>query len=147
MNVVDDFVRESILTYPGMFQSRTDVLHHALCVIGNGYKWMNGVPTSVFPYMEEKHWSPEEDMSFRPYDYTDDMEDVFKNRREKYFAEMQDVVDTVDERIHDRTFNDASFYPQSSYALILNIPEDIHPDWAEEVETMKELAEQNGWKF
>ena len=35
-------IRESLLYYPGIFDNALDVLHHMYCVIGNGYKWVNG---------------------------------------------------------------------------------------------------------
>ena len=41
-------VREMIGSYPSLFQSRTQCLHHLFVVLGNGYKWVGGKLTCVF---------------------------------------------------------------------------------------------------
>ncbi len=39
MSSVKSIVKDCLIYYPGMFESRNQVLHFALCVGGNGYVW------------------------------------------------------------------------------------------------------------
>lgn len=39
---VDWIVEDCIAKYPGLFPSRTDVLHHLFVVLGCGYEWQDG---------------------------------------------------------------------------------------------------------
>lgn len=35
-------IQDCFDNYPGLFKERADVLNHLFCVIGNGYKWIDG---------------------------------------------------------------------------------------------------------
>ena len=42
MATINDTVKLALLSYPTLFSSASDVLHHLFCVNGNGYYWENG---------------------------------------------------------------------------------------------------------
>lgn len=63
MSQVDKFVRESILAYPSLYTNRTQVLHHALCVLGNGYEWSNKGTLVAKSNSTQKPWNREEYIS------------------------------------------------------------------------------------
>lgn len=154
MTVVDDLVKKSILAYPSIFTSRADVLHHVLCVIGNGYVWENGTLVPVFKE-DDRVWTAEWETARFYERYGElggfEMSDAHNEHWAQYIkevvAEYQQVVDTVDERIHDWTYEGEGIYPQSDYALILNVPEDVNPEWHEDLEKMREFARGRGWKI
>lgn len=59
---VDVLVERAIYNYPSLFANRTQVLHHLLIVIGNGYKWSGGVLVNAHPVEldrtdEEVQWT------------------------------------------------------------------------------------------
>lgn len=148
MTVVDDLVKDSLLAYPSLHKSRADVLHHVLCVIGNGYTWKNG---TLVPVFEEEYrvWTAEGEAA-RFYELGDKLGKSSYNEHWAQFiketvAEYQQIVDTVDERIHDWTYDGEGIYPQSDYALIMNVPEDVNPEWNEDLEKMREFARARGW--
>jgi hypothetical protein len=56
-------------------------------------------------------------------------------------------VEEVETRMHERAAIE-NIYPQSKeYALLMNIPSNVTPEWKEACEEMKILAEEAGWKF
>lgn len=144
---VDELVRTSILTYPSIFPNRSTVLHHTLCVIGNGYEWdEDGTVVSQYP---SPVWNRETQIAASERQLSNLSERTAMFAREidmKIIEEANAIVETVDVRVHLREPID-SFYPQSQYALILNIPENVTEDWREACEEMKILAIAAGWKF
>lgn len=50
MNKVDRYIRSCMLRYPQIFPTRTSVLEHAFCVVGNGMEWdETGCLVDIFP--------------------------------------------------------------------------------------------------
>jgi hypothetical protein len=153
MSHVDQFIRDSILAYPTSFTNSTEVLHHALCVLGNGYRWSHeGTVVEIggdpFPL-----WNREKEIAGmeRILDGMHLGKTSVSTKESLHRALMEDIdlntaiVETVDERVHLRG-EISHFYPISDYALLMNIPSNVTPDWAEACEEMKALAEKAGWK-
>jgi hypothetical protein len=155
MNSVDNFVRTSILTYPSLFRNRTSVLHHALCVIGNGYKWSETgeVISDSDSDTQTPNWTKESELAeLETWMSKSGMKNEHIRallaeslRKEIEFSEQ--VVTEVDTRMYERVAIE-SFYPQcKEYALLMNIPSNVTPDWKEACEEMKVLAQEAGWEF
>lgn len=148
MSSVDNFVRDSILSYPVLMPNRTAVLHHVFCVLGNGYKWSNeGTVVSDCPDEQKKHWNKDDELirieeelkqvgpSIRPY--------LRKGMMEDYQLELE-VIENIEQRIKD-TPPIVDIYPQHEYSLLLNIPENVTADWKAAADEARELAIAAGW--
>jgi hypothetical protein len=155
MNSVDKFVRRNILTYPGLFRNRTSVLHHALCVIGNGYKWNeSGEVVSEFDSdREAPNWTKESELAeletwmSKSGIQNEHIRALLSESLRKEIEFSEQVVAEVDTRMYERAAIE-SFYPQcKEYALLMNIPSNVTPEWKEACEEMKQLAEKAGWVF
>lgn len=150
-NSVDEVVRSAILTFPSQFPNRSAVLHHALCVIGNGYEWSNkGTLVNKTRHlmsewdMEEKLAEIEVEKNFKYASRIVKQFALADLRRE--FKVCAKVVSEIDTRVHKRG-RIKGFYPQSHYALLMNIPSNVTPEWEEACEDMKALAQKAGWVF
>lgn len=150
MSSVDEFVRTSILTYPSLYTNRTAVLHHALCVIGNGYEWGED-GTVVIDYGEARpFWNKQDELAeletYLEQHFSDEfIRSIVREGMIERIEECVEAVEQVEERIHLRTPIE-SFYPEcKEYALIHNTPENIADDWAEACAEMRELAIAAGW--
>lgn len=161
MNTVDEFVIQNIQRYPSLFPHRMAVLHHALCVIGNGYEWDEH--GKVVPeYYEDlvPLWNYEEELKDLREIYGEDLWAEMGEPQVKKLDEYQDRVNRAQELAvksnANSTDNNTGFYydgltekiyPQSNYALLMNIPDNVSPEWMEACEEMKVEAIENGWKF
>jgi len=153
MSQVDEFVRENILAYPLLFTNRTDVLHHALCVIGNGFRWSEeGTVVSEDDEPAPK-WSKERELERIEKDFKNmfvgSRPDIRSRIKQGMLEDLEadaKVVSEVETRIHIRRER-GDFYPQTSYALLMNIPSNVTDDWREACEEMRELAVKDGWVF
>lgn len=65
---------------------------------------------------------------------------------EKNIVAEAKVVAEVEKRIDLRTPVE-HFYPQTPYALLMNMPANVTPDWEAACSEMCELAADAGWKF
>lgn len=152
MPTVDEFVRTSILTYPLLYSNRTEVLHHALCVLGNGYCWGgNGTVVALFDD-QRPVWNKETELANlekemeQNYKHSS-IRDIIRASRIELIEEEEQTIAEVDTLMHKRA-TISSFYPQHmEYALLCNMPENITEDWRAACEEMKVLAVEAGWKF
>jgi hypothetical protein len=152
MNSVDKFVRNNILTFPLIFPNRTAVLHHTLCVIGNGFEWSDSgevvedVPSTTPLWNKEKELA-ELDADLKARFKDERIREIIGEGMRKMIDADAQTVDEVDTRVHLRAPVE-NFYPQCvEYALLMNIPENVTPEWQEACDEMKQLAEKAGWKF
>lgn len=153
MSSVEKFVRKNILTFPTIFTNRTAVLHHALCVIGNGYKWSkNGEVVADFS-RPVPLWNKEAELAELDADLKERFDDerirefVAEGMRE-HINVAATVVEEIEIRIHERVAIN-EIYPQGNdnYALLMSIPENVTPDWKAACDEMRELAIVAGWIF
>lgn len=154
MTIVDDLVKKSILAYPSVHKSRADVLHHVLCVIGNGYAWHKGNVVRVYEE-DDRVWTAQWETAryneqFSELGWSEWPDELMKAMEQGILdrvTELQKIVDTVNERIHDWTYEDDGIYPQTEYALLMNVPENVNPEWNEDLEKMREFARARGWEI
>lgn len=147
---VETTVREGILRYPGLFSSRVDVLHFIFCVLGNGYEWENG--EVVAQDKTTKAWTAEVERAdeSNAWIYTRPKKfhvELLANL-EKYIVKQQEIVDNVDALAAEWGDLDGGVvYTQSDHALLMNIPEDVTPDWEAECHRMRQFVSRHGWVF
>lgn len=149
MSSVDSFIRTQILTFPLLFPNRTAVLEHVFCVIGNGYDWgKDGTIVSTDP-QEKELWDKEDELTRIEEDleaYGEVIQEALRPvMMEDYRAELE-VIEQVDQRVKE-TPPIVHIYPQSDYALLMNIPENVTPEWRAAADEARELAVSAGWVF
>jgi hypothetical protein len=133
---VDTALRNCLMMYPAIFPNKWSVYHHWFCVNGNGYEWIEG----------ELRYSDEE--ANKPIDLKGAIEHQFglcASEKEllttplKYLiARLQEGVLSlldVETGIVDFTPKE-KLYPLCQYAKIMNIPDNIKPEWLEAVKEM-----------
>ena len=135
---VHDTVRQAMIEYPLLFASRTQVLHHLFWVNGNGYEWLNGELVDYQPH------------KLKPYKA---LEKGYGKEREKALEAFSKFVSKHDEFVDNYKIPLSNVYPICEYACIMNIPDDVKPDWLEaareslfDVRIVQENEECNGTK-
>lgn len=145
---VETTVRDGILRYPGLFSSRASVLHHILCVIGNGYEWVDG--EAVAEDKNREVWTAEAEKADEGnawiYMRPKELQAALLAHLDTQIAEQQAIVDNVDALAAEWGDLDG-VYPQSDYALLMNIPGNLTPDWEAECHRMRQFVAQHGWNF
>jgi hypothetical protein len=160
MSSVDELVRTSILAYPTLYSNRTEVLHFVLCVIGNGYEWVDGKPVRIMPEPRDSEvWTREIHKArfagrFDNQGYDDFVLELMHEHDEKLADKYEAIVNDIDARIHLRVPMNGieenakeRFYPQSNHALLTSIPSDVTAEWAEACDEMRVEAAASGWVF
>ena len=150
MSSVDEFVRTNILTFPSFDASRTEVLHHALCVLGSGYAWAPDgtvISTTDEPFALWNEATAVEQMeSYLSENLPSELRGIVRPAMEERIVEEAKVVAEVDARMNLQTAVE-HFYPQTAYALLMNMPANVTSDWEAACAEISELAFQAGWKF
>lgn len=150
MSSVDQFVRTSILTFPSISTNRTEVLHHALCVLGSGYAWAED--GTVVSTSDETYplWTEATAVEYMEAYFAEnipaELQEFVRPAFVENIANEAKVVAEVDTRMNLQTQVE-HFYPQTTYALLMNMPANVTPDWEAACEEMCELAAKAGWKF
>jgi hypothetical protein len=138
MASVDATVRTLISTFPELTSSRTEALHFLLCVLGNGYQWVDGeVVSTSAPY---PLWT-EGDVEKQLLVYSSPViADLLRPALLERQAAAREVINNLDERVQLRVeFLDGPLYPASDSTLLSTIPEDVTADWREACDEMLDL--------
>ena len=151
MSTVDETVRQCILSYPILFKTRTEVLHHILCVLGSGFVWSNGEAVrDYYDDGEPSTWNREKYNEENLFDYAKDFSAGFlaelRAAQEKRADEYERIVAEVDSRMYLRK-QVWNFYPQTDYSLLMELPKDVTEDWQAAVSEIRAEAMQAGWVF
>ena len=150
MSSVEEFVRTSILTFPSFATSRTEVLHHSLCVLGSGYAWCADGTVASTTDETFTLWSEatavEQMETYLEENLPAEVREFVRPAMEKNIVEEAKVVAEVDTRMNLQTTVE-HFYPQTAYALLMNMPANVTKDWEAACEEMCALAVEAGWKF
>ena len=156
MATVDETVRNSIICYPTSQPNRYAVLDHIFYVVGNGWCWENGeVVQDENGYRPTEPWTPDRDNAQRAMEIErqkpEDREFMRKHLAEFYAeldAENAQVVSEVDVRMYDMTdIEGFEIHPQTPYALLMSLPDDITDDWKAAADEMRAIAITRGWVF
>lgn len=154
LTVADRFIAKQIKKFPTLFHNRTQVLHYVLCLIGNGYEWTDrGTITYTQPHKSLKSpavWDYATHMAEAEERYAnipDIIKEILLDGEKKIGSALQALVDSAEALACSPGRMNMDFYPQSDYALLMNLPENIHPAWKAACDEMKAEAIKNGWKF
>lgn len=152
-----------LLTYPSLFVSTWDVYHHWFCVNGNGYEWVKGQLVDICGGKECK--TVEQALEKVQRRYTKQTEEqkeflakfkdepkIYNKLKAIYGNDLETYSDRVrnwkqiSETLGEPTRENGKIYPLCEYAKILNIPEDIKPDWKQAAKEMYDwLVEHPDW--
>lgn len=152
MTSVNELVRQSILTFPSLHQSRSNVLHHALCVLGSGYEWdENGeafadydLPLLWTPELQQANNDHRDMTTYRSLDaeFLAEFHELDKQK----MATCKKVVSEIEERI--LLVEPLPFiYPQCEGSLLMSIPDNATEEWLAACEEARALVEPHGWEF
>lgn len=120
--------------YPDIFPTRKHCLNHLFCVIGNGYKWINGELIDEDCKYQNRYALKEtvKKAEFRDEEHWTQMYDFYKN-----------LYGEDDKKI---PFNyKFEWYPLSKkYSHLYTTPADIKPDWKALLEECKAMLISDG---
>lgn len=162
-------VRQLILDYPGVHQSRSDVLHSLLCGIGTGFEWRNGALECPFyeqetaEYRRHKPLLEDPDEQYRllteqerqtfgdaeveaPPDATDEdrkwIELQAERRRKRAAEDVKLVADTKRDidLLCSRREPIEYLSAVSELSPLANIPDDCRVDWLDAAEEVARLV-------
>ena len=117
---VETTLQDMYDNFPDLFSNRQECYDHLFCTNGNGYTWRWG-------QIVENVYGLEDDKELHELKRLDNLEDY-----------------NVDIGEYDP--NKHYWYPLCKYALILNIPDDVKPDWKKAIEECKEMMKKDGIK-
>lgn len=143
---------QSILTFPSLHQSRSNVLHHVLCVLGSGYEWdENGeafadyeTPLLWTPELQQANNDHRDKTIYRSFDA--EVLAEFHESDKQYIETCKKVVSEVEERVL-LIEPIAHVYPQCEGSLLMSIPDNATEEWLAACEEIRALVEPYGWEF
>ena len=138
-------LRISMKYYPRLFLDEEDFLHHVFFVNGNGYEWVEGELCSdteehlLIQYNNMKRQYP------RYYGKT------LKETRQKEIEHRRFFIENMKDECGYYLLDDGrlgrQIYPICQYAKIVNIPENIKPDWLNAAHKAIQMAESPLFKL
>ncbi len=167
MNLKDSVIK-SMREYPSISGNKLDVYDHLFLTIGNGYYWVNGEliePSNEKPnvisiedaidklFNDESRIDLTTDRMFFYIDELNKGEKVVKESLQydlKRYAQDVKTIINAEKLVNQSLFEiepiisleglepKCTLYPLCEYSDIMNIPDDIKPDW---LEGIKELMD------
>lgn len=150
MNLKDTMLR-NIRLCPLNTKSKLDIYNHLFLVLGNEYEWNEGELVDV--YGNNKILTIEEaienelldefnltlfnrsvNRNIRMYDISSsECKNKIRERLKRYYKNIQTILHAEDIINHEIDINEDkrefNFYPLTTDSAIMNIPDDIKPDW------------------
>lgn len=115
MNLIDQQIAKMIREYPLLYESRYHALNYLFVINGGSYEWQGGI--LVDPYPNEREGMTKKEILA---DYSFWMDKQLLGYR----------IDHADEIAVSREVPEGfQWYPLCEHANIMNIPDDIHPDY------------------
>lgn len=147
MASVEETVARQLRNYPGLFENRTQALHHLFCVLGNGYDWVGG---ELVAYDDgEPDLSEEEALGLEHYarlvemwtdsPYGDAAEERVAALREEV-ERLRSVRSNAETLARTQGSLKGDVYPPSDGIPLAELPEDIRPDWLAAASEIAEVA-------
>lgn len=159
MNLKDTMLRY-IRLCPLNTKNKLDIYNQFFLVLGNGYEWNDGELVDV--YGNNKILTIEEaienelldefnltlfnrsvNRNIRMYDISSsECKEKIRERLKRYYKNIQTILHAEDIINHNIVINedkrDFDFYSLTTYSAIMNIPDNIKPDW---LDGIKELMD------
>lgn len=108
-----DTLRVLLEVYPSIFTDEAAVLHHLFFVNGNGYHWQNG------QLVERGQHGDQETVG-----------EMIKRLRAEWVGDLQ-----------HQAVPRSRLYPICKYAMIMQIPDNVQPDWFDAARAALKVAE------
>ena len=159
MNLKDTMLRY-IRLCPLNIKNKLDIYNQFFLVLGNGYEWNDGELVDV--YGNNKILTIEEaienelldefnltlfnrsvNRNIRMYNISSsECKDKIRERLKRYYKNIQTILHAEDIINHNIAINedkrDFDFYSLTTYSAIMNIPDNVKPDW---LDGIKELMD------
>lgn len=140
-------VKVSLLSYSSIHPTRAHVVNHLYCVNGNGYEWFEG---RLYDGTDELSTAVEK--MLQNGDPETWIKKYVEEQDRKRFPGLHEMEETLEKlRKLDLKYNMPALppperpklhiYPICQYADIMNLPEDIRPDWLAGAEEALHLIE------
>lgn len=159
---VKETLISDLMKYPSIHKNKWDVFHQWFIVNGNGMEWKNGELVDIY---DNKPVTIEESI-IKHVDFyiTESLSEILDEDKDKRVLEIilngkidrlkKDIINSFkwEERMNDFTSDRIEdIYPLCEYSKILNIPDDVKPDWKEAaiemlswlIENYDKLGEEN----
>jgi hypothetical protein len=132
--------------YPGLFPNRVRALEHLFCVYGNGYEWKNGELVGTEMRISKKARERHEELTRAIEETVSLLEKLggheehcalyrLEKKAEKWAFDNADLIASSPVTEVHPTYK--FFLMCEEYSALLNIPDDVKPDW---LEAAKETA-------
>ena len=168
LNKVDQHIKSLMLTYPGLFKCRMDVLKHLFMVNGNGYEWddmgclaqrmsMNGEVSALnmdFSDLEEEQAELDKQVADNPTDALRSYYAAKQARLKRCFAERRIIAEEIDLYAVEHVMREddkfgvewlKDFSP--NYCVLSDAPfEKLDPEWAAAAEEALMVARNALWR-
>jgi len=122
--------------YPELYPTRKHCLNQLFCVIGNGYKWINGELVDTDPDEFTKRYKFK-----KPVDRA-----VSRNEEHWYLmSDWHKQLKQLDPEHRTPMQYEFEWYPVASeYSYVVNFPEDITPSWKAAILECRKLLASDG---
>lgn len=145
---VETTLQDMYNNYPTLFSNRQECYNHLFCTNGNGYVWKWGqIVEDVYGLkdMEEIHVDDYKNPKTREAKQTEENIKMKQDMDRDIHNCLRDCdIEDGHEDPGEYNPNKHHWYPLCKYALILNIPDDIKPDWKRAVDECIELLKKDG---
>ena len=143
---VETTIQKMFDEYPDLFATRADCLDHLLCTIGNGYEWKWGQLVDWY----------DDDKDAHERDYLNPAVTKAKQSEKNIAKKMKDDKGLWDLRrendLEDGLPDIGPYVPSKRHwyllskrsSALLNVPDDVKPDWKAAVEECKMMLSKDG---
>lgn len=159
MNLKDTMLKHTRLC-PIDTKNKLDIYNHLFLRIGNGYEWNDGELVDVYgnntiltieeaienELLDEFNltlFNRSVNRNIRMYDISSsECKEKIRERLKRYYKNIQTILHAEDIINHNIVINedkrDFDFYSLTTYSTIMNIPDNVKPDW---LDGIKELMD------
>lgn len=126
--------------FPSLFSNRQECFNHLFMTVGCGYRWKFGQLVESGQYNKEIH--DEDYLNPKVVKAEQSIENIeMKNKMDREMHEFNRMEALEEDGIDIGPYdpNKRHWYPITTSSNILNIPDDIKPDWKAAVEECKAM--------
>lgn len=123
--------------YKTLFPTRKHCLNHLFCVVGNGYKWINGELVDTDDIYEKRYrlTAPIKRAEFPE-------EDNWWNRHN-----LEKLISKQTNKPMNPNFAFSWYNLSKEYSYLYNYPDNIKPDWLKLLNECKQLLKEDNIEF
>jgi len=134
MSSVNDLVRKLILTQPGMFKNRLDVLEYVFTNVNNGFMWDykgDVVEDERIDFNNRPDWSPELEIEkIKSNNFPEFIEKVVIEKAESRISEYKRIVSMIDLQMDELSESVSDGHIMlNPECLFCQMPENVSSEW------------------